>query len=968
MEQIQPADFSVIHPDRASEFVDLFQQFLETFYNTDSGQKHYLTYAAQRETAQHNWDLVQQLQERGESIVDAVLLKLLPYADNPGNRERGAWIHVAPVFSTDARIKQEAIGWKKAEDWETVAAVIADFVRACVSTPASLESACRNFIDSPFAKGFQTGTLTPILNSLCPEQYVLINNKSRRVINYFVDSNYQQHLSYYPETNTTALQFRRELAAALKIDPISAGDMLDMFSHWMVSIKKVFGPAKMGTPFSEMFESPEQASWALGWFRFVADTLGVTGPNDLRVAITFPKTSNRFREIHFVFGNWLVLGFIGRKGKLHIGQIVLFRKVAEKITGAMSWKTGQYKTEQGDEQVLLYDIPYQDFQTNEEQIKQAFVETSSLIKQYFSNWKSTNLRDTHHARLAEAVFDIDQEESILQEGIVQLDNGSDTGPVQELGGVNPSPLPDSVFSPRAFELLESIHQQPRISFYNEHKAEFKSEIEQPLQELMSRVASRLPESIAKVMETQKKIFSRFAKNDWGQGGAWEHYWAAFYPKGSKRTTDAQLAVFMKYRYLQISFYIGDNGYEVRNKFKHNCNMLKDILPGMLKDLVQDSQLLLIPRDDGFNILPDGSVKPIDPITWDSFFSDPLQVNCGVRFTLSPQQIFALTMPELEDMVITKFQQFFPLVILSQSENPLEDLQNWFSQEEDSEDIFTVTVEPYTLRDCARDTGFDIETLERWLRAIERKKQAILYGPPGTGKTFVARALANVLADGDEDRIEFVQFHPAYSYEDFIQGIRPKPIDGGLDYPIVPGRFLEFCNRARNQQGTCVLIIDEINRANLARVFGELMYLLEYRGDEIPLAGGSKKFSIPHNVRLIGTMNTADRSIALVDHALRRRFAFLGLAPNFDVLLNYHREKNTGFPAENLVRVLRELNGAMKDPYYEVGISFFLRPGLVAEIEDIWKMEIEPYLEEYFYEYPKSIDPYRWDKVKPRLGI
>ncbi|WP_090396440.1 AAA family ATPase [Natribacillus halophilus] len=104
----------------------------------------------------------------------------------------------------------------------------------------------------------------------------------------------------------------------------------------------------------------------------------------------------------------------------------------------------------------------------------------------------------------------------------------------------------------------------------------------------------------------------------------------------------------------------------------------------------------------------------------------------------------------------------------------------------------------------------------------------------------------------------------------------------LDYPLQEGRFLEFCQRARRKQGECVLIIDEINRANLSRVFGELMYLLEYRDQEVPLAGGGI-LSIPNNVRIIGTMNTADRSIALMDHALRRRFAFLPLRPNYEIL-------------------------------------------------------------------------------------
>src|SRR5690606_11098062 len=125
MNQLQAADFAVIHPDRAGEFIQLFEQFFDTFYVSDAGKKHYEQYSAQRETGRKNWELVQSLLARGESIVDAGLLKLLPYTDNPANRARDAWVHIAPVFSTDVRIKQEAIGWKKPEVWDGVAATIA---------------------------------------------------------------------------------------------------------------------------------------------------------------------------------------------------------------------------------------------------------------------------------------------------------------------------------------------------------------------------------------------------------------------------------------------------------------------------------------------------------------------------------------------------------------------------------------------------------------------------------------------------------------------------------------------------------------------------------------------------------------------------------------------------------------------------------------------------------------------------
>ncbi len=302
-----------------------------------------------------------------------------------------------------------------------------------------------------------------------------------------------------------------------------------------------------------------------------------------------------------------------------------------------------------------------------------------------------------------------------------------------------------------------------------------------------------------------------------------------------------------------------------------------------------------------------------------------------------------------------FKKYLPLIILATCDNPMPVI-HYFSNLENSINL-------YDLYDWD-ETGFTDKELQCWLRAINRKKQAIIYGSPGTGKTFIAQKLAEKLV-GKYGFIELVQFHPAYTYEDFIQGIRPQSEDGKLTYPVVPGRFLEFCKKAEVLQDICVLIIDEINRANLAQVFGELMYLLEYRNQEIPLAGGNR-FRIPENVRIIGTMNTADRSIAQIDHALRRRFAFIELRPNYDVLIKYHL--NTNFDVMDLINVLKQLNQAINDKNYEIGISFFLTPNLREDIEDIWKMEIEPYLDEYFFNNLEKVDEFRWDKIEKQITI
>ena len=274
---------------------------------------------------------------------------------------------------------------------------------------------------------------------------------------------------------------------------------------------------------------------------------------------------------------------------------------------------------------------------------------------------------------------------------------------------------------------------------------------------------------------------------------------------------------------------------------------------------------------------------------------------------------------------------------------------------------------YTWEDLESETSYESDFLKRLIRTLERKQQIILTGCPGSGKTYLADKLAQYLTSETNGLIDIIQFHPAYNYEDFMQGLRPIADDqNNLTYKVVSGRFLEFCEQARNCQGNCVLIIDEINRANLAAVFGELMYLLEYRDRHIKLAGSRELFSIPKNVYLIGTMNTADRSIALVDHALRRRFAFIELRPDYNILRLWHHQKQTNIEIEYLIQVLKKVNDVIGDPHYHIGISFFLDENLRENIADIWELEILPYLEEIFYDSSDKLQTFNWKSIEHEI--
>lgn len=271
-----------------------------------------------------------------------------------------------------------------------------------------------------------------------------------------------------------------------------------------------------------------------------------------------------------------------------------------------------------------------------------------------------------------------------------------------------------------------------------------------------------------------------------------------------------------------------------------------------------------------------------------------------------------------------------------------------------------------IESLAEDSGFEEEDLVQWVRGIRRKGQAIFYGPPGTGKTFISEKIGEILT-GDSNRVKTVQFHPSYSYEEFIQGIRPEydDADETLKYPVKDGRFVEFCDEARGSDGYYILVLDEINRAEVSAVFGELMYLLEYRGDPIELPQREESFSVPENVYILGTMNTADRSIALVDYALRRRFAMVEVEPEYDIIQNYHED--TGHDVDGLIEVLREINDEIDDKDFHVGVTYFLEDDLDEYIQDIWEMEIEPYLEEYFFDNRGVIDQFRWDNIEDRIS-
>lgn len=289
-----------------------------------------------------------------------------------------------------------------------------------------------------------------------------------------------------------------------------------------------------------------------------------------------------------------------------------------------------------------------------------------------------------------------------------------------------------------------------------------------------------------------------------------------------------------------------------------------------------------------------------------------------------------------------------------------------------ENIIDVEYAPYTKDNFIKQVFMSGEEYDKLVGLIENRKNVILQGTPGVGKTFIAKRLAYAMVgEQDDSRILSVQFHQSYSYEDFIEGLRPTS-DGKLE--IEPGLFKSFCENILeegNWDKKYFCIIDEINRGNLSKIFGELMMLIEEdkRDDSnnwVTLPYSKKQFRIPRNLYIIGTMNTADRSLSIVDYALRRRFAFYRVYPAFDrdefkdYLINkcHYTDENVDYVKQKLTMLNKAIDDCLNKDF-EIGHSYFVKDIGDKDFDvfynDVVDYQIVPALEEYLYDDEEKLN-------------
>jgi len=550
------------------------------------------------------------------------------------------------------------------------------------------------------------------------------------------------------------------------------------------------------------------------------------------------------------------------------------------------------------------------------------------------------------------------------------------------------------FFPQTFTFLKDLRAHNTREWFEAHKKEFHLYLDQPLRALFKDLGPFMTQTFPafkwEVAAKTGKCISRIhIRGRTGANMYYTHYWGAFYRRGRDKQSDAQLFVGIHPEKVRVGFHVGPQAKPVWSRLQKNVKKSSHFFQSLFKELTSKGPYLFETLKKSEKIphpLPE--VEDLEALkTW----IHAQELTIAREFDPQEQIVYQ---PKLVQTIEAIFEDLYPLYVFTTMPDPVSKLnsqaegmgvspaprevppEGWVKEAgppayQRAEAMVSSPEPIYTFEQLLEETYLE----ESFLKNIESllstaKKQVIFTGPPGTGKTYVAQKFARYL-QGPKGRVQLIQFHPAYGYEEFMEGIRPRVVQTReghqeVTYEVEEGLFKKFCEEARKREDPYIFIIDEINRGNISRIFGELLYLLEYRDEEIVLPYSRQRFSIPDNVYILGTMNTADRSIALVDFALRRRFHFIPFDANPAVLKRW-LEKNCPAMAESVMDIFILLDRAIEDRHFKIGFSYFMDQRLDRDkLQLIWNYTLRPYLEEYWFNDPSQVIRLE-ERVKKLLG-